>query len=104
MATRGYDGQMKTVGIRALKRRLSEYLRLVGDGERLVITNRGVVVARLVPPDASDETSDEALQRLARAGELRLGKPDQPHLQSPPPGLLSNEEIQEALDWTRGER
>ena len=104
MATGGYDGQMKTVGIRALKSRLSEYLRLVRDGERLAITNRGIVAARLVPPDASDETSDEALERLARAGELRLGKPNRPDLYSPPPGLLSEEEIRSHLDWVRGDR
>ena len=95
---------MKTVGVRTLKNRLSEYLRMVHDGERLAVTNRGVVVARLVPPDAGSEMPEEALQRLARAGEIRLGKPNRPDLYPPPPGLLSDEEIQEALDWTRGDR
>lgn len=95
---------MKTVGVRALKNNLSEYLRMANDGERLAVTNRGVVVARLVPPDAPGETAEEALQRMARAGEIRLGKPHRPDLYPPPPGLLSEEEIQEALDWTRGER
>ena len=76
---------------------------MVRDGERLAVTNRGVVVARLVPPDASGGTSEEALQRLARAGEIRLGKPNRPDLYPPPPGLLSDQEVQSVLDWTRGE-
>lgn len=96
--------RMKTVGVRALKNHLSEYLRRAQDGEPLAVTNRGVVIARLVPPDAEGETAEEALRRLARAGEIRLGKPNRPDLYQPPPGLLSDEEIQEALDWTRGER
>lgn len=94
---------MKTVGVRALKNRLSEYLRMAQDGEPLAVTNRGVVVARLVPPDAGGETAEETLQRLARAGEIRLGKPNRPDLYPPPPGLLSDQEVQAALDWTRGE-
>ena len=96
---------MKTVGVRALKNRLSEYLRLVQAGESLAVTNRGVVVARLVPPDVRGETAEVALERKARAGEIRPGKRNQPHRYPPPPvGRLSEEAILKALDWTRGER
>lgn len=95
---------MTTVGIRTLKNRLSEYLRMAQNGQSVAVTNRGMVVARLVPPDAPGQTAEEALQRMARAGEIRLGKPHRPDLYPPPAGLLSEEEIQEALDWTRGER
>lgn len=96
--------EMKTVGVRALENRLSEYLRMVQAGESLAVTNRGVVVARLVPPDVRGETTEEELRRMARAGEIRLGKPNRPDLYPPPPGLLSEDTIQAALDWTRGER
>ena len=95
---------VKTVGVRALKNRLSEYLRMVHAGESLAVTNRGVVVARLVPPAADSEDEEEAVQRIARAGGIRLSKPSRPDLYPPPPGLLSEDEIQEALDWTRDER
>ena len=44
---------MKTVGLRQLKSRLSEYLRAVQEGECVRITNRGTVVAELVPPNWS---------------------------------------------------
>ena len=96
--------EMTTVGIRTLKNRLSEYLRMAQNGQSVAVTNRGMVVARLVPPDAPGQTAEEALQRMARAGEIRLGKPHRRDLYPPPAGLLSEEEIQEALDWTRGER
>ncbi|MXX85349.1 MAG: type II toxin-antitoxin system prevent-host-death family antitoxin [Acidobacteria bacterium] len=95
---------MKTVGVRALKNRLSEYLRLVQAGESLAVTKRGVVVARLIPPDVRGETAEQEPHRTALSGETRLGKPDRPGLYPPPPGLLSEDAIQAALDWTRGER
>ncbi|MCC7410555.1 MAG: type II toxin-antitoxin system prevent-host-death family antitoxin, partial [Gammaproteobacteria bacterium] len=41
---------MHTVGVRELKNRLSEYLRRVRLGERLLVTDRGEVVAEFVPP------------------------------------------------------
>lgn len=95
---------MKTVGVRALKNRLSEYLRMVQAGESLAVTKRSVVVARLVPADVRGQTTEEALQRMARAGEIRLGKRSETHRYPPPPGRLSEDAIQRALDWTRGDR
>ena len=95
---------MKTVAVKALKNRLSEYLRLAHDGESLAVTRRGVVIARLVPPEVGGESPEEALGRLARAGHVRLGKPNRADLYPSPPGSLSGEEIQAALDWVRGER
>ncbi|HEV3073255.1 MAG TPA: type II toxin-antitoxin system prevent-host-death family antitoxin, partial [Thermoanaerobaculia bacterium] len=41
---------MKTVGIRDLKNRLSEYVREVRGGEEILVTDRGQVVAELRPP------------------------------------------------------
>ena len=43
-------GPMKQVGLRELKNRLSEYVRLVRAGEHVQVTDRGQVVAELVPP------------------------------------------------------
>ncbi len=39
----------KTVGVRELRQNLSRYLDLVKEGETLTVTERGSVVARLVP-------------------------------------------------------
>ena len=41
---------MKTIGIRELKNRLSEVVRAVTKGEHVLVTDRGTVVAELVPP------------------------------------------------------
>ena len=95
---------MKSVGIRALKNQLSEYLRMVRNGERVAVTSRGLAVAVLVPPEAASDSPEEALLRLARAGEVRLGKPNRPEVHPRPPGFVSSEHVQAALDWTRGER
>lgn len=40
----------KSVGVHEAKTNLSSLLRLVGSGEEVIITRRGDVVARLVPP------------------------------------------------------
>ncbi len=41
---------MRSVGIKALKNRLSEYVRLAATGETILITDRDRVVAELSPP------------------------------------------------------
>jgi len=46
---------MTRVGVRALKDHLSEYLRRVGAGERIVVTDRGEPLAALTPIDETDE-------------------------------------------------
>ncbi len=51
---------MKTMGVRQLKERISEMLRLVQEGETVEVTKRGEVIARVVParkqtqPDKQD--------------------------------------------------
>jgi prevent-host-death family protein len=46
---------MTRVGVRALKDHLSKYLRRVGAGERIVVTDRGEPLAALMPIEESDE-------------------------------------------------
>jgi prevent-host-death family protein len=41
---------MRAVGLKVLKNKLSEYVRLVASGETVLITDRDRVVAELVPP------------------------------------------------------
>jgi prevent-host-death family protein len=42
---------MPEVGIRQLRNHLSEYLRLVSDGDEITVTDHGRAVARLIPVD-----------------------------------------------------
>lgn len=44
-----------TVGIRELKNRLSRYVAMVKQGERVQVTEHGRVVAELVPPSVTTE-------------------------------------------------
>ncbi len=45
------------VGVREFKQHLSEYLRRVGDGETIQVTDRGVPVALVVPITTGDPLS-----------------------------------------------
>ncbi len=61
---------MKSVGIKALKDRLSEYVRLAAAGETILVTDRDQVVAELVPPRESRSPilSDALLAEAVRKG------------------------------------
>lgn len=71
---------MSSVGIRELKNRLSECLRLVRGGEDILVTDRGVVVAELRQPGSVPATSHPSLDRLVREGYARPGAPNRPDL------------------------
>ena len=47
---------MRTVGLKVLKNKLSEYVRAAAAGETVVITDRGRPVAEIVPPRPEPET------------------------------------------------
>lgn len=66
---------MKTVGLRELKNRLSEYVREVRSGQIVLVTDRGAVVAELIAPGSRQDQSGlpEALVELARRGQVRIG-------------------------------
>lgn len=64
---------MKAVGVKQLKSRLSEYLRLVRGGETILVTDRDEVVAELKPARRQTvplQSLDELLESLAERGEL----------------------------------
>ena len=64
---------MKSVGVKQLKSRLSEYLRLVRGGETVFVTDRDEVVAELRPARRQPNTTDSLdglLDSLADSGEV----------------------------------
>lgn len=62
---------MRTVGLKVLKNRLSEYIRLVNSGETVLVTDRDRVVAELRPPQGRGPlTSDAMLAEAMRRGWL----------------------------------
>jgi prevent-host-death family protein len=66
---------MRSVNIAALKNELSRYLKQVREGEELLIRDRNVPIAKIVPLPQADELEAEELA-LAASGKLRL--PDAP--------------------------
>jgi prevent-host-death family protein len=62
---------MISVGVRQLKNSLTRYLRLVDQGQALLVTNRNRVVAVLKKPDRnSAPTLEEKLAALVAEGKL----------------------------------
>jgi antitoxin (DNA-binding transcriptional repressor) of toxin-antitoxin stability system len=96
---------MRTVGIRDLKNRLSEYVRLVRQGEEILVTDRGVVVAELRPPGSrAADVPHPALAEAARQGRIRIGPANYPDLYPKREPLMPEGSAEELLDWVRGER
>ena len=61
---------MQTVGIKALKNKLSEYIRAVAAGETVQVTDRGRVVAEIVALRVPDDVStpQQKMAELVRQG------------------------------------
>jgi antitoxin (DNA-binding transcriptional repressor) of toxin-antitoxin stability system len=96
---------MKAVGIRELKNRLSEYLRLVQAGEEVLVTDRGEVVAELRQPSKSHmDAPYPGLMKLVRQGKARAGAPNLPTLYPHLPALLSKGELAKLIAEERADR
>jgi antitoxin (DNA-binding transcriptional repressor) of toxin-antitoxin stability system len=61
---------MRSVGLKVLKNKLSEYVRLAASGETVLVTDRDRVVAELVPPQAGRSAflADAQLAEAVRKG------------------------------------
>jgi prevent-host-death family protein len=66
---------MTTVGVAELRQNLSRYLRLVEQGERLVVTERNRPVAELGPPPSTGEALDRLIAEGRVSRPLRRGLP-----------------------------
>ena len=98
---------MKTVGVRELKNRLSEYLREVRRGESVLVTDRGEVVAEFSPPrlGAIDPRTPAALLALAKRGLVTLASPgDALTYKALPRSRRGRRNAAQLLDEERGPR
>ena len=70
MATWSCYCNMRCVGVRTLKNKLSECLRLVAAGESILVTDRGRVIAEVIPPRVGRGPigSDAMLADVVRKG------------------------------------
>ena len=93
----------RTASVVDLKARLSEHLRQVKSGHELIVTERGVPVARLLPLDDSERRSTRRF-RLTRSGVLRPGRGKLPEqLKRAPEGASSGAGVLAALLAERGD-
>lgn len=107
VASCSYIEAMKSVGLRDLKNRLGEYVREVRSGEAVLVTDRGQVVAELIPPgQGSNELRGvpSALVALARRGLLTLGGTNEASLYPSFPRLMKKRYAAELLNEERGAR
>jgi|SRR6516165_4855253 len=102
VASGGYFQHMHTIGLKVLKNKLSEYVRLAATGETVVITDRGRPVAEIVPPRREPES---VIERGIREGWIRpaVRGPDWPPPRKPIPGLTL-EQLMAELDKDREDR
>lgn len=97
---------MRSVGIKTLNSKLSEYVRLAEAGETVLVTDRDRVVAEIRPPRASRSPvlADAMLADAVRKGWLTpaLSPGSEPPRGGPPVATLS--ELLRELDDLRSDR
>ena len=96
---------MRAVGLKVLKNKLSEYVRLAEHGETVLVTDRDRVVAEIVPPDKSRSPllADALLADAMRQGLIT--PPALPSTDVPPrKPVMSFRQLKRELDKDRSKR
>ena len=97
---------MHSVGIRILKNKLSQYVRVAAAGEAVLVTDRGQVVAELIAPRTRPDASlaEQRLGALMRQGLLAAARaaPETPLPARKPQTAWTEVRVQ--LDADRAER
>jgi antitoxin (DNA-binding transcriptional repressor) of toxin-antitoxin stability system len=96
---------MRAVGLKVLKNKLSEFVRLAQAGETILVTDRDHVVAELVPPHPgrAEDVSDAVLAQLIREGWLTPAA--RPLVTAPPRApIMAFEDVMRELSEDRAER
>jgi antitoxin (DNA-binding transcriptional repressor) of toxin-antitoxin stability system len=104
VATGSYFVDMRSVGIKVLKNKLSEYVRLAASGETVLVTDRDRVVAELGPPRGSvgQPTAEARWAELIEQGIVTPAKRRGPLPRGEP--VMSLEELMAELDKDREDR
>ena len=108
VTTSSYNESMKAVGVKALKARISEFLRLVKAGETILVTERDTVVAELRPAhrqNTAPDSLEDGLAALAERGEATLRSDDNMKWDRPGmPFRLDGVSSRQILDAIREDR
>ena len=97
---------MRTVGVRELKNRLSEYIRRVRTGESVLVTDRGEVVAEITPPGQgmAGTAVPHGLRALSKRGLVTIGRASTAGLYPAFRRRSGRHTATELLDEERGQR
>jgi antitoxin (DNA-binding transcriptional repressor) of toxin-antitoxin stability system len=96
---------MIAVGIREIKNKLSEYVRRASNGEVILVTDRGRVVAQLVKPGSDTPGLDDPIARMEADGLLsRRGGANHPDLYADLEPVVAKGASLTVLDELRGDR
>jgi prevent-host-death family protein len=86
---------MTRIGIRELRQHASRYVERVRGGETIEITLRGLVVARLVPPEG------DGWSQLLRAGNVRRASASILDVEPAAVSASASDELERLRDDTR---
>ena len=97
---------MRSVGIKALNSRLSEYVRLAASGETILVTDRDRVVAELGPlrESRSPILADAFLAEAVRSGVMTPPSLTASGPPPAPPPVARLDEVLADLDESRRDR
>lgn len=97
---------MHSVGIKALKNKLSEYVRAAAAGETVLVTDRGLVVAELVSPRVRADASptERLLGELTRQGLVAPAKGSRDAPLPPRNPVAKIAELLDELNRSRADR
>jgi prevent-host-death family protein len=100
---------MRTVNIGVLKNQLSAYLQIVRKGEEVVVRDRNVPIARIIPfplPLPPEGDHEAELAYLIATGQMKAAKQqkmDWEAFWALPAGNVSDEAVKEAIEWAKGD-
>lgn len=82
------------VGVRDAKMHLSKYLKLVKNGEEVILTERGCPIGKIVPIEKKELPLEARLRLLEESGRLEAKKEPEP---IPPPIPVRGKDAQQYL-------
>jgi prevent-host-death family protein len=96
---------MRAVGIKELKNKLSEYVRIAASGESVLVTDRGRVVAQLTPSHTNHPAlaADPKLAEAVREGWMSPPASSQKRVPPRRP-VMRWEELEKDLAFSREDR
>jgi antitoxin (DNA-binding transcriptional repressor) of toxin-antitoxin stability system len=94
---------MRSVGIKVLKNKLSEYVRLAAGGETVLVTDGDRVVAELGPPRVTQnaQSADDFIAQGVREGWLTPAKT--PGVIPPRKPVITFDELMKDLEGDRAD-